>query len=1649
MEQSNYVEVQEEVITPDTTYMCGACYVWFPHIEDFNAHDCPAGGENQTQEKNDRQSSSTAIQDEGDVEKDVANILGEMKYSIPSRASFQSGEAQGGVVQDQTFVVKYEEDPDQHHSISNAEEQRMHYDMETVVDERSDVGSVEIPSSCLFPYENPAYLNRLMKDNTVGKRVRHDAPYIHRLGPWDDVSTKLLIKYVKEVPAAYFIAADNVKRTEAWELIRNKLGEADHHFTVLQIRMRWRELCKKYRNVVNCNEIHGGNRTCQYFSELNDLFGVWTKEGTEILIKELTGKNLKQNGGLRMRFNTWDRIRRTFSEKGYSYTAHQIHGRWNALVMLYQRMVDRNANPDNEPLEMAYKDLIEPMFPYVSSKKRKAKIWDPKEKWNVQMERALLQAYMDNIENFRKNNSKNNRETWTAIVEKLREQGFTTTLEKARTRFYELTKYYSTMLRYNSQPGALHRESKHHEILARIYSQYNFWPHDGSVIKLDNTNARKMRQLNAQLRWSEEESRAVLQLYPQVLTEHLQSAEQQPLEELWVEMAKMLLCVKNIQKLPYEIEEHIVLLRRGFKSDNPFPFRAEMEELEETEHSLCFSPTESPSTDTVQMIPYWSHVAAYTLLDYVIHYRQEGVKTLNDCMYEVISMDLESHGYNYSGKECRQYYLLLRKMFKNKIQSGGDEHKEMSCTFPYWDRMMELKTISHFDYEVDSELCLKILEAASSKIEGVDDDDEATMQLNLERNITQLKIYLMSGNLVRPPPPVKSIAATLLKFMMNEEVVSSIDTNVYFAKLRNLLHPYMSMLTQIAERGAGRYLEKLQLEGKKRLLSKGHKMKAISVQWSDENVQSMLTTVKEWRQLCHDEVELERILGKGHPLWDEVAYNLSRRVKKCPDLCKDYFDMLCCKYIREELGSYQEILPEEELDQSPLQVKNKKLLRDILSPLVAHDAEWDPRDIWRAADTDGWSCEETLELLFTVRELLSEDNAVDWDQVRLMMLAGGFERTSERYQSKFIDLYNGYKRAYVFNKDCLIRARRRPPYYFKIHTLFGFKDAIKGCHIGSWRSHSVNDEVEEEVFESLMAAFKEKKNLFCHIVPRIPLLNSLSVAMNEQYKNQAFRFSPNLIWHLLVQLHNAQADSLSSMDKGPFGSDLDGLWQNHPNPLVAYGLQAVPTSGWQWVKNWSIEELNILIDSVIQQCMPESSRKKDLTKIPNVFLYQLGYMLSTFKHGGYEAFERQLNLVYMLQKWSHIVLDEKNFILQKVRENYRKIEESKAVFRITFNGKSNLANVCDADEFGDDSEFSDELDSFSDSDFDGDQEETDTDDDNVQNTVSALQRNDLSSGCKPVLSTNSENKYGDNVAQKKNGMDTSPMNKNIGCPNSSEVKFVFKVTTTPHLRVGVKAMKPGSDKKSSKLTNSTNYLSVMNPNQEGEEESDLVLSSKRPSKSPNGDGSFSPLQESRKCRDDATSSTPSNKRKHVGEEEMLVKRKKCSKVIETENDHASAQEKIPTRLDIKTAKLTVSARYLLKQCSKTVQKEYLSDSPPSETDQLLANEKVRGGLFKSTETVKKRKRKSQSPLKIEQIQDIGNKSVCMVSSTKIEENFLAQLERHDSEGKEALMELTNQYYKRRKQEKDRLITAFNSVQESHHKQASALLQMFDNLQNLL
>ena len=91
-----------------------------------------------------------------------------------------------------------------------------------------------------------------------------------------------------------------------------------------------------------------------------------------------------------------------------------------------------------------------------------------------------------------------------------------------------------------------------------------------------------------------------------------------------------------------QIEEHIALLRRGYHSQNPFPFVSEMQLLEETESTLGFVPEVLLITGD-QLVSYWSHRAAHLLLDFVIHHRQEGVK--NSGLFEAISRDLADYGY--------------------------------------------------------------------------------------------------------------------------------------------------------------------------------------------------------------------------------------------------------------------------------------------------------------------------------------------------------------------------------------------------------------------------------------------------------------------------------------------------------------------------------------------------------------------------------------------------------------------------------------------------------------------------------------------------------------------------------------------------------------------------------------------------------------------------------------------------------------------------------------------------------------------------------------------------------------------------------------------------------------------------------------------
>lgn len=59
--------------------------------------------------------------------------------------------------------------------------------------------------------------------------------------------------------------------------------------------------------------------------------------------------------------------------------------------------------------------------------------------------------------------------------------------------------------------------------------------------------------VNAQLMWSEDQSRTLLQLYPQILVSHISNGDHQPMEELWLQLAKAYMNATNDRKQCYEV----------------------------------------------------------------------------------------------------------------------------------------------------------------------------------------------------------------------------------------------------------------------------------------------------------------------------------------------------------------------------------------------------------------------------------------------------------------------------------------------------------------------------------------------------------------------------------------------------------------------------------------------------------------------------------------------------------------------------------------------------------------------------------------------------------------------------------------------------------------------------------------------------------------------------------------------------------------------------------------------------------------------------------------------------------------------------------------------------------------------------------------
>lgn len=116
------------------------------------------------------------------MEEAVASILGErMKRMTAPKTTGRAPELKQTLIISDEGPIKQQMEPVIHSSGENTSQLNVSMQVE----------GVEIPSTNLYVYDNASYLHKLMKDNTFGRRVRHDAPYTHRLGEYEKFFTYL------------------------------------------------------------------------------------------------------------------------------------------------------------------------------------------------------------------------------------------------------------------------------------------------------------------------------------------------------------------------------------------------------------------------------------------------------------------------------------------------------------------------------------------------------------------------------------------------------------------------------------------------------------------------------------------------------------------------------------------------------------------------------------------------------------------------------------------------------------------------------------------------------------------------------------------------------------------------------------------------------------------------------------------------------------------------------------------------------------------------------------------------------------------------------------------------------------------------------------------------------------------------------------------------------------------------------------------------------------------------------------------------------------------------------------------------------------------------------------------------------------------
>ncbi|XP_042870573.1 uncharacterized protein LOC122252260 [Penaeus japonicus] len=665
-------------------------------------------------------------------------------------------------------------------------------------------------------------LNRIMRDKDFKLERSNFYSFKDTLGDWDERATQFLIQLIQKYPKCHFIlSSKTVKRMVHWESAHKEMEMAGYTFTILQLRMRWREVLQKYRWTVDYNDSHEIKKRCEYFDEMNHLFGEWDNDATSSLLNQMHRVKLENINKkiMRIGFSGWEKITENINCDGYRFSVDMVEARWRNLVTLYKTMVDHNALPNVEVYTIAYKEDLEKLVNYVPKRRHnyeKVKGRSVKyERFPSNGSRILLQAYKESVQRFMDPNVENNL-LWDEITEKLKEEGLDVSAYKVKEILNGMIKGFEKCQYHNSLPGAIRRDVPYYRQLAEIFGVCGRWPHAQTSRTMKMRTLRKFRlrlQASQQL-WSSKESRTLLEVYPHVLEGHVSQTLSYQSSDLWLQVAKAYAATGYPKRDVPEIAIHIGLLRQGYAQGNLFPFKEEMRRVKEMEEAVCYSPDVSKFTGDVE-ITYWSHAAVNHLLAmYIEHQGGSSSPGNKEIVFEKIKADMSKLGYGYSKEEIQdQFRIILTQYNTRKSKLCPSPSAPLQSHNPdaasYWNLLQEViqlrrslslswtkgaKALSSQAREV-------LYNVARQEVERIVSKKPTSMTHSkiITQILQDIQIHIKLKKLLDPVPKARQMRLHLLDALRKYEEQKETNEDVafihHFLKAHNMTKLFQGNLT--------------------------------------------------------------------------------------------------------------------------------------------------------------------------------------------------------------------------------------------------------------------------------------------------------------------------------------------------------------------------------------------------------------------------------------------------------------------------------------------------------------------------------------------------------------------------------------------------------------------------------------------------------------------------------------------------------------------------------------------------------------------------------------------------------------------------------------------------------------------------------------